>query len=331
MSAETQVDFVTHSGNGVTGSGDLAQRLLSSGFNVNALRPNGVLRKDEWIQYDTAIIEVARQRLVLVKDLMSAGLRYPVRNALGKTRVEWERSSDMTPARVSMSGLAESENDTIDFDLTGIPLPIIHKDFNINIRKLAASRETGEALDTTQAEIASRKVAEAMEDLTLNGSTVLGSNNTIYGLRNALNRNTDSLTGNWNAATGENIVSDTLKMIAALVADNMYGPYVMYVAQDAFTHFGADFKDESDRTIMERVSAIPSISSIRALPTLPSGQVIMLQLTRDVVDIVDGMQPTTVQWATRAGFQVNFKVFAIMVPRTKSDKNGQSGIAHFSA
>jgi len=56
----------------------------------------------------------------------------------------------------------------------------------------------------------------------------------------------------------------------------------------------------------------------------------MLQMTSDVAEMVDGIQPTTVQWETHAGFVVHFKILTIMVPRLRNDQTNQSGIAHFS-
>ena len=58
--------------------------------------------------------------------------------------------------------------------------------------------------------------------------------------------------------------------------------------------------------------------------------VILLQLTSDVVDIVVGMQPTTLQWEDMGGMITNFKVMAIMVPRIKDTQTSQSGIVHYT-
>jgi len=334
-------DVLTPQGNGTLTGGAMAQRLLQSGFSINALRPmvdagppalraQGTLRKDEWIQYDQAIVEVARKRLVGVGDLLTAGMRYPLANALGKTRLEWETVSDMGPAMVSMSGISESENDRVLFELTGMPIPIIHKDFNINLRALAASRQNGDALDTIQAQLSARIVAETVETIFFDGATVLGTNNTLYGLTTQPSRNTGNLTASWVNATGEQIVSDVLAMIDAAVADNMYGPYNLYVNSAVYTHMGDDYKANSDRTIIERVMAIPGISAVRPTKDLSVDEVVLLQMTADVAEMVDGIQPTTVQWETHAGFVVHFKVLTIMVPRFRNDQSGQSGIVHFS-
>lgn len=327
-----QIDTLTPTnGGGIKGGGLVAQKLLSSNFNVNALRTNDVLRKQEWIQYDTAVINVARSRLIGVQDLMSAGLRYPLQNALGITRVEWETASEMTPADISMSGLSQSENDRVEFALTGIPVPIVHKDFNINIRALETSRRTGQPLDTMQVERATRMVAEKIENMLFAGYTGLGTNNTIYGYTNAANRNTYTSSGthDWDTdSTGEEMLADVLAMIELLVADNMYGPYILYVTNKAYTRMGDDFKTYSDKSIIQRLLEVPGLSAIRPAAFLGAKQQVMVQMTRDVVDMIDGIQPTLVQWDSLGGFVTNFKVLSIMLPRVRSDYEGQSGIVH---
>src|SRR5690606_23513867 len=127
-----------------------------------------------WVQFDNTVIEIARHRLIGVGDLIERGLTYNVPNAMGVTKIEWERSGDMGPAELSMAGVTEGRNDTMDFDLVSMPLPIIHKDFWINIRKLEASRNGGMPLDTTQAAVCSRKVSERIESMLFLGDTTLG-------------------------------------------------------------------------------------------------------------------------------------------------------------
>lgn len=319
---------------GNKGHGSLAARLLANGMNVNALRTLDVLRKDEWKQYDTTVVDIARVRLGAVADLVSRGLVYNLPNALGTTRLEWEKISDMEPAEVSMSGITPGQNDRVTYDLTGMPIPIIHKDFNINIRALEASRKTGQALDTTQAALCSRKVSEMTEEILFNGSTITHETGSVlYGYTNAPNRETDSLTDNWVDADGTEIIADVIEMIGKAITNHMYGPYMLYVPYDYFNKLSDDYKAESDKTIMQRLKEIPNIIDVKATSFLGSGEngeVLLVQMTSDVVDMVVGMQPTTVQWETMGGFVVNFKVMSIMVPRIKTDSASQSGIVHYS-
>lgn len=341
-------DSVTRNNDGraLGANGSIANRLLQTGFNVNALRPaapdndnaysvnemrnNATLRIREWILYDTAVINVARRRLVGIRDLMEQGLTFPVADALGITQIQWEKISTMTDAEISMSGIEQTQNDRQEYAVDTVPLPIIHKDFQINIRQLHSTRRLGVPLDVTQAELSSRIVSEKIETMLFQGATVLGSNLTIYGYTTALNRATGSVTHDWNTATGAQIVTDILAMIQAAYNNNMYGPYMLYVPLTVFTAMGADYKAFGDATVLDRLLAIPGIVGIAASKDLTASNVILVQMTSDVVDLVDGMQPTTVQWETQGGMITNFKVMAIIVPRMKSDYVAQSGIVHFS-
>lgn len=326
-----QIDVVTGQGGNLAGSGSVAQRLLASNFNVNALRTNDVMHKDEWIAFDNAVLAVARERLVAVADLYARNLVYPLANALGVTKVEWEVVSDLTDASVSMSGITKAQNDRLDLNLKSVPVPIVHKDFAINIRALNAYRNNGTPLDTVQAEVAARIVSEKIEGILFNGVTVGLAGGPIYGYTNAPNRITGSTTADWNTATGEQILADVLAMIGAAALKNMFGPFMIYCSVASFVNLGNDFKANSDKSTLARLKEVAGIIDIKPTSKITNnGVVIMVQMTKDVVDIIDGIQPTTVWWESQGGFLQNFKVLAIMVPRVKSDYAGQSGIVHYS-
>lgn len=331
--APAKLDVVTQSGKGggLIGSGIVAQHLMQSNFNVNALRTQDYLPKDAWTLLDNTVIDIARHELIAVGDLISRGLVYNVPNAMGVTRIEWERIGDMGPAELDMAGVTEGRNDTIEFDLTGMPLPIVHKEFWINIRKQAASERMGMPLDTTQAAICARKVSERIESMLFLGDTSLGSNNTIYGYATAPNRITGSTTASWATASGSQILDDVIEMIGAARDDEMRGPFVFYVSYAAMSNLGNDYKSESDKTILQRILEVPGVADVKASFYVPnSDTVFAVQLTSDVVDIVDGIQPTVVQWDALGGFVQHFKVLAIMVPRVKSTYTQQSGIIHYT-
>jgi len=165
-----------------------------------------------------------------------------------------------------------------------------------------------------------------------NGYTLTFGGGSLLGYRTATNRNTVSIVQNWDASgkTGSEIVSDVISMIAAAHADFMFGPYVLYVTGAYWTTLQNDFKTNSDRTILERIQAIDGISAVRPADALTANNVLLVQMSSDVVKEVIGLQPTVVQWETHGGMRINFKVMAIMVPRLGSDANGRSGIVHMS-
>jgi uncharacterized linocin/CFP29 family protein len=299
------------------------------------LRTLDLLRKDEWKAIDEAIIEEGQIRLRGVADLISAGLVRTVKNGLGKTVYEYERVSQMDDATLSLDGLSQQTSQTVDFDLNAIPLPITHKDYYINLRRLMASRERGEALDTTQARQSARRVAEMTEYLLFRGTTKKFGGMSIQGYTTFTHRNTGSYqtNGAWSntpTKTGANVLEDALYMRDALVADRFYGPFMIYVSANSASILDEDFKANGDKTIRERILEVDQIMGIKVVDQLPADTVVMVQMTSDVVTMVQGEPLQNIQWDTVGGFQVNYKVFTIMVPLLRADIENRSGIFHMS-
>lgn len=335
MTTNAQVDIITSQGGNLTGSGDVAKLLLANNFNVNALRTNDVLRKDEWKQYDTALIEVATKRMPLVSELIARGLTYNISNGLGTTILEWEDASDMEGAEVSMSGVTRGENDAMEFNIHSMPLPIIHKGFSLNIRQLMSSRSTGQPLDVTQARVAGRKVAETTETMVIEGHATQVGTSVIYGIDTVPNSSAITMTGTtgWDTdSTGAQIMTDTLGAIAALQTDHMYGPYVMMINYATHNRFQTDYdvSGNSLMTIMERVLRTEGIMKIIPSTDVPANHAYVVQMTSDVIEEVIGLQPTTVQWESQGGMMMHFKIMSIMIPRARYTQTLQSGIAIIS-
>lgn len=342
------------------GHGSVATALLNANMDVNALRPwigndgrhyttvndekgspvatplinaTATLRKDDWKLLDTAVVKAALPRLKAVADLRAAGLTYNIPNGMAKTALETETQSDITDAIVSMDGLRESQADRPLFELSNLPLPIIHKDFNFSARQVMVSRNSGSPLDTTTAELAGRKVAEQAEKLLLGtyGSYVFGGG-TIYGYTNYTNRLTKTMTAptavGWTPAT---TVGEVLAMRLQAQQAYHYGPYMLYCSLPWDTYLDNDYSSaKGDNTLRDRLKAIEGIQDVRTLDYLSTSAYVMVlvQMTPDVVREVVGMDITTVQWETKGGLQLNFKVMAILVPQVRADQNSNTGIVH---
>src|SRR5574340_1030735 len=263
------VDTVHVNAQGVSGDGSVASRLIKNGMNVNALRPwigkdgraymttinaegkptvmvvnNAHLRNEEWVQYDTAIVREARIRLSGVNDLTSRGLVYNIANGFGKTVLESENLNDFMVAELSMDGLSRTQGDRGVFGMDYLPLPLIHSDYFFNARDLATSRNTGDAMDTTNAEMAARAVAEKMEEILFNGaSSYKYVSGVIYGYTDFPNRNLYNTPANWDASgvDGPDIVADVLAMKQILINDRFYGPYTIYIPTAWETKLDADY------------------------------------------------------------------------------------------
>lgn len=315
-------------------AGEQLLKALKAGKHMSpqALRTLDTLRKNEWEHLDEAVIREGIIRLAVAADVRAAGLVIPVPNAMGKTMFQWETATDMEPAQISLSGVSRTEDDRQEFTLNSQPMPIIHKDFNMNLRTLEASRNPpGEPLDTMQAETAARLVAEKIEEgffLGTNGKTFGGSQ--IYGLTNHPSINTQDFENNeeWNHASkdGAGILTDVLGAITKLEGDRFYGPYMIYIPTAYSVPLENDFKANSDLTIRQRLLQINGVQGIKVADQCPANQVVIVQMTRDVISLIDGEPIQTIQWDIEGGMILKFKVMAIQHPLIRADVDGRCGV-----
>lgn len=321
--------------------GDLLARGVS---NLATLRPilagneeltlasHATLRKDEWETIDERVNEVLRERLTVLDDLRDRGLVQPV--SLGTILRVTERLEDFDEAEVSFDGDAAPRRDRPSFLKDVRPVPVIHKDFQIPWRQLEASRERGEPLDMTAAEQATRKVRDRIQALITLGKTAGGpEGGGIPGLTTAANRIQVSLANVWDGASGDPR-ADALRMLEAAYANNLHGPFGLYVPKNYWATIQDDYNEnKGDRTHLERLLAFEDVEFVHPLDALPDDNVILLQLTRDVIDYSEAQAVTTVQWQKNP-FVTNFRVLAVGGPQIKTQETDAdtsvNGIIHLS-
>lgn len=299
--------------------------------NYSQLQVNdATLMKDEWKQLDTAVIKVAESRLNGVQDLIDRGLTFNLTNSLGTTILESQEMSDAMEAELTMDGVHRGKGDRVQYSTTYLPLPIIHVDYDINERVLAASRSLGNPLDTTQAERAARKVAEKLENMLFTDTEYSAGGGKIYSYLNHPDINEVSLATAWDdsAMTGAKIVADVVAMKKKSVDAYHYGPWMLYIPTDYELVLDEDYdvSGSSLMTIRERILKISGIMGIKVVDTLPDDHVVLVQMTSDVVRLVRGLPFQNVQWSSEGGMTTHFKVMTIQVPQIRSDYNGKSGV-----
>lgn len=313
--------------------GGLATRILAANGDPKQLRANTTLLKDEWKEMDKKVVDVARVRLVGVNDLVSRGLFLNITNGLGKTVLETQTASDMEAAELNMDAIAATEvkKDRQEFDIGYLPLPIASKRFDISARVLNASRSGSTPLDTRQAGIASKLVAEKIETVLFTGaSTYTFGGGTLYGYMDHPSRITGSLTANWDDSSADP-VADVIAMKAAAVAKKKYGPYVIYVPTNFEAYLDEDYNSTyPSKTIRERILSIGGVEDIKVADKLTADNVIMVNMDEDSVRVVIGLQPTTLQEEGNFGMNVKFVVMAIMVPQIFVDQDSNCGVVHYS-
>ena len=189
-------------------------------------------------------------------------------------------------------------------------------------------------------------------------------NSTVYGMTNFTPRLTKinitaPTSGSWVPTT---LLNEVLAAIRQVKANKFFGPYRMYTTPDWDPYLDADYfyaltsgAVAPTKTLRTRLKEIVDISDVLPLQmwfpnttdanshnittgtygpggdvdaTLKTFSFALLQLTPDVVQAVNGMDITTVQWETVGGMRVNFKVMCIQVTRFRADYYGNVGYIH---
>jgi uncharacterized linocin/CFP29 family protein len=305
---------------------------LPQSYQSVPLQTNGTLRRDEWKQLDDAILGISRNRLGGIDDLVSNGLVFSLGNAMGTTVLEYHDISDAMTANLSMDGVTRGLGDRPVYTTNYLPLPIIHVDFEINMRVLEVSRRNGNPLDTTSLEAATRRVLEKLEAMLFTSTTYTFGGGTIYSYLNHTWRNQLTLQKHWDdVATGEEILEDVRAMKQASIDSMHYGPWMIYVPTAYETRLDQDYKDNYPKTIRQRIMEIANIKGIKVVDTLPIHNVLMVQMTTDVVRLVRGMPIQVIEWQTEGKFVTKYKVITIQVPQVRADQAHSSGVVHMSA
>jgi len=305
-----------------------AQRLAASDMSVNSLRTNALLRQDDWKALDKSVQDVAQKRYVGVADLLGRGQRLTIPNGLGKMILESENVSDMRDAELNMSGVTRGQNDTVNYEVVGVPLPLTHKDYELDIRRLTASRNSGTPLDSTQARLATKKVANYGEALLFNGSSSFAyADYVIYGYLDFPSINSRSMGTDWASDTGANILTDVLAAKQLSITAMHFGPWFMYLPTNFDTTMDQDYSTaKGSNTVGERILAVTGIEQLKVADVLTASNVVLVQMDSDVVRMVEGLPMTNVEWDQMGGMIQNMKIMTIMVPEIRADQDGNCGV-----
>lgn len=302
------------------------QNFSKSGLNVNALRQNAnTLDYDEWKQIDDAVLDEARPIMAAAGDLMTGGLVKNLRD-LGVSLSQYTRTTAFNPATVAMSVRTTGNMDRQSFGQILVPIPIIFQEFELDQRELLASRTRGEGLDTSEAREASITVAQAIEGMVLNGSTVVFSGNALYGYTTHPSANSVTTSADW--GTVANVHSSVLDMISAMYGDNQFGPFGLYVNPEQYAQalqlIGAAAPNRTALSVL--LEQVPDLLYVKKSYAVTAGTGVMVNLSTRTVDLAIIQNVATIPWEERGGMVNKFLVFAAMAPRVKADSQGRSGV-----
>lgn len=295
---------------------------------------------------DNTVLQVGTERLTFAKDIMDAGLIYSLPDPLSKTQLAWNSSNKVGNAQRTMSPEVRTENFLPSLTESRLPVYLTISGFSLDIRTLRESQRAGMPLDTAGIASATRAVNEYVEDAAINGAQTLDGQElkvagyAAYGLLNAPNANTATLTAAaWDTTpVSATILSEVQQMLAQLRADKHYGPFNMYVNTDIGAVLDNDYiptgATNANGTIRTRLLQLEGLKAIKTADMIPGGtavtyvgaKVAIIQMTNDTVDMVVGQQPTVIPWTSASGFTFMNLILAVLIPRFRSDANGNSGV-----
>jgi len=318
------MNILTHLKNsGLTGNA--VKVLINNGFNMEVLRTNAILRKDEWVDFDERAVQLAQEKMTVATDLIDMGLTYELPGGLGDTVSEWETEGDRAGANISMEMESNVDRDLINYESASVPIPIISADFKINMRTMAATTYRGSRIDLSNGSAAARKVGIKSENLVVRGwgNTAVGKG--IYGLTNHPYRSLINFTTPFTVSTAARMILD---MIQEADDKGFYGPFTLYFPTGLSTILYEIMPDTNGKMLMEHLQQIDLIKDIKVTSALRPGEFTLLQTTDDVIDLAVAQPLITVEWDSPGGFETNFKVFTAFAPRLKYRQDRTLGVVH---
>lgn len=293
------------------------------------------LDADDLRLVDDTAREAARPALRLWADLEAAGCGMTIPNGYAvlslKNRVKTMEASTVT----DMFGMGRSDRSRPTFDSVNWPCPITYTDISWPDRELAAMRRAGIPLDTDGVAAGSRAIMETVESMVLGtwGSFTYDGG-TMYGYTNFPGRNTGSIR-NPSAYPGWTPHMTVLDMLAGLQVLRLLefkGPFRWYFGRSWLPYFGDDYAASyGGETLSSRIAKIPELGTVSISDNLSGFQVLLINMTPDVVQACTGMPLSPLQWIGEGGMARYWKLMTIMFPRIRVDARGRCGILHLSA
>lgn len=332
---EEAVDFITNSWRpyGFNKKGLPVDNQGNLMVNQRQLQANAFLNREEWETLDAAVYAMAKQRINAWADLVSAGL---TRNSsLAAMHTKWRVASERIAPDVTMDFRTRLTHDRTDKYTYGVPLPIISAFYSIGRRELLAHRAAGQDVETFEAQEAAQAVIEGAEDILINGNTsIVVQGNSIPGYRTLAARDTGTAAayGGGDFGTISNITPTFIGMLSTLAALRYYGPFNCYIHNTQYHQMLEFYTDGSGQTALQRVLQLPQIGSVKPNDVMATaGDLLMVQMSRNVVDVEIALTLENRQWEAPDGSALFFVVMMAATPRLKTDYDGNAGIAHATA
>jgi uncharacterized linocin/CFP29 family protein len=305
---------------------------MTSPFQVirnEQIRRNATLLPyDAERRLDSLLVSVPQKARVVVNDLMARGLTRDAGN-IGTYIDTWQKVSDHSDAQISMGIGTNPEYQRQTYERAGVPLPIIQQQFQFDIREMTAAANNGTSLETTHAERAMEKVAQAEENMVMNGASVTFGGYTIYGITNhpdIFTSTAATLAGGGDFGTVTQIIPTFVGVLTVMSNANFKGPKGIYVSPTQYGQMLIPLGSGSDTSALQYCEKLPDVAFIRSSQHLADGKVAFVDLSTQTIDIAIAQEMVLVGWEAEGGAINTFRVFSCKAPRLKSNAQSTIGI-----
>lgn len=268
---------------------------------------DGQLSEDDIKYLDAQVIRAAKTNLVArklfeVERLPDVGVK------------NWEQTvlSGMSSATIDMEGKNVSR-DKIGTSTQTVKVPVIHKEYLLGWRDIAASRRKGQPIDTLSAEEAGRKCSEDEDKLCISGQYTGWKALSIKGLATATGKLTQASAGAW----GTNSITDVSGAISKLEAKQHYGPYALlvnstYVGKLRTLHASGAFYLEKIKQLVQAVYVTDQLFTSAGAQT----NALVVEPGRDNFTLGIAQDLTNWNWVN-SDMDTEGKAYEVVAPRIK--------------
>ena len=297
-----------------------------------AIMNQNLLPHEAWRDIQESFQHVIRRKAVMQEYFARNGMTKMLRGGIGTTQTGYHKMSDMKDINPDMFARTAIDEDRADLTLENIPVPIWKGQVQIDARELMASRNSEfESIDTAHVSTLAKLIIEAIERMILKGApTIQWNSNTIYGLTTYTNRNTGTLTADWNAS-GADPVLDVKRMRQALFSDNMSGPFTMLLSRSYAT--ALDQVDAGQFFTKKALIGQMGDTDILYTPWLDDRTVVLFERGPETAVYQAALDLTTITYMDKPDDALSplvIKCFAAGTIVPMSDRDGKCGIAHYT-
>lgn len=301
---------------------------VRGGRIINA---TGTLRHEDHKRIIDKIVEVRKNELNAVMDLMNAGL--VITEKISTQLVGYETLNEYPAATRSMNP-KDTDISQSDYEEAFTLLPMTVSEWMIPWRQSGVEYKRSNGLTASV-----RQVAESLEDLVMNGDSTLkvtsdSTQSTILGYTTATNRLTATLSDWTDVATnGAKIYPETVGMVGQLIEDakvTALNSIIFYLAFDMYAVLiNTGGTEQNAPSYLQQILNIPQIKDVKPNTKLTTKTGVMVEMADRTVELAVAQDIITVPHTrTKPTQDQNFTTYALMSPLLKDDRNDVIGICH---